>query len=183
MIYDVVYQLFLIMKTIKLVILFQMFLTSVVQASDVDKMSQYQQVLYHDSIILKPIIKDNKVQSGMWICPLSETIMTDLSKVDVINIVSLSWALKHGADKQDHEKQKEFISDTANKIVVSKEIGTLRGDKGYDEQLPDNLSVALKYISNFIKVCNKYNIVYNKDNLNRIRENIIDVMLEYPDLK
>jgi hypothetical protein len=125
--------------------------------ADKDCQDARQEVLIRDSATPVTYTDDKKcrVATGEWVCPYTGTIITDPSKVDVDHMVALKDAHESGAWGWPAEQRQNFansLDDPTHLRATSQYGNRSKGAKGPDEWLPPLETARCRYIQDWMKV-------------------------------
>jgi len=101
-------------------------------------------------------LKRNRVASGRWISPFTNSVIHDPSKIDIDHVVPLKWAWVHGANTWSSKTRKQFANDPANLLSVEASLNRQKGAKGPTEWLPP--ANKCQYTSRFMRIVKKYKL-------------------------
>lgn len=136
---------------------------------DGDCLNTRQEVLQKES--LEPIkIQDCLVTQGKWYDAYSGQLYTQTSMLDIDHIVPLKEAWESGADKWTAEKRKKFANDYENLIAVNRSLNREKGAKDPVEWLPPHTEYICEYITRWVYIKEKYNLVMDVKEKRKIGE-------------
>lgn len=128
--------------------------------ADKDCQDTRQEILIRDAIIITEYktIKECRVTIGVWICPYSNEIFSNPSKLDIDHIISLKYADTHGGDKWSKAKKKKFANDYLNLLAVKAKDNRSKGAKGILEWKPTNKTFWKEYGIRWWLLMRKYDL-------------------------
>jgi hypothetical protein len=102
--------------------------------------------------------KNCKVVEGKWDDYYFPEIHTLAKNLDIDHLVPLKHAHDAGASAWTKKQKELFANDPENLVVTYKKYNREKGAKRIDEWLPLSKSYACKYIKDWVKVKNKYQL-------------------------
>lgn len=112
--------------------------------------------------------KGCKVLYGKWNDYYFNEILTEAKQIDIDHLIPLHHAHLSGADKWDFQTRENFANDDENLVITHKSYNRQKGKKTIAQWLPVDIHYACKYIQDWIKIKNKYNLSMNTDELKTI---------------
>lgn len=115
------------------------------------------------------IKKGCKIISGIWDDYYFPEKILNSRQVDIDHLVPLKNAHISGGSLWSFEKRAQFANDPENLVVTNKSYNRSKGSKGIDAWLPIDPQFSCRYISDWIKVKNKYHLIHSEKELFSIK--------------
>lgn len=111
----------------------------------------------------KPLIKSGKTtietnNSGRWIDPYSDKMITNSDELDIDHIIPLSNAARNGGQKWSAKEKETFANDLDNLLATSAKENRSKGDKGPGKYMPPSKKYKCQYAKSYITIAYKYNL-------------------------
>jgi len=74
--------------------------------------------------------KDNekcKISEGKWVDPYTDTVLVDITEVNIDHVVPLKWAHEHGAANWSSSNKMLFANDMDNLLAVGERVNQSKG--------------------------------------------------------
>jgi hypothetical protein len=111
---------------------------------------------------LKPV-KMNKsgcrVLAGEWNDYYFPEVLTNTSKIDIDHLVPLKHAHDYGGASWSNVKKKQFANDPENLVITNLKYNRQKGPKSILEWMPINRAYACKYLTQWLKIKSKYELI------------------------
>lgn len=115
------------------------------------------------------------VRRGKWYDPYTGKTFTNARQVEVDHIVPLKWAWDRGANTWSDEKRKAFANDKANLAIVDASANQEKGANGPLNWLPPVDEYQCQYVSRFLRVVGKHEIVLPPEEQKNLKE-LLDIV-------
>lgn len=125
---------------------------------DGDGQDTREEILIRDSAIPVTFREDNRVESGLWICPYTGRVLRNPSDLDIDHLVALGEIDAAGALSWSIERRTEFANDPDNLVAVASGANRSKGDKDAYLWLPPNIANCTQYLQARAKVWAKYGV-------------------------
>lgn len=128
---------------------------------DVDKDCQNtrQEILITRSEISVGLNKRGcSVKTGQWKDYYYPQTFTKSSDIDVDHLIPLKNAFETGGGEWGRKEKETFANDPENLVLTSKKYNRSKGAKGIDAWLPVDQEYACKYIKDWVKIKQKYQL-------------------------
>ena len=99
-----------------------------------------------------------RVIQGHWVDPYTGVAHTTARNLHVDHLVPLYYAWRRGADRWEPEKQKRFMNDPANLLVVGALVNRDKGAKGPLAWLPPDTQFHCEYLLRFMRITARYDL-------------------------
>lgn len=140
-----------------------------------DCLNTRHEILRDQSVSAAHFSKDKcYVVRGKWRDPYSGKDYIDPSKLDIDHLVPIKWAWDRGAQDWDPQQRDDFFNDKSNLFVVESSLNQRKGAKGPDEWLPPSQDFRCSYVTRFIRVSKKYELLQGNEleSYNTLQEDV-----------
>ena len=123
--------------------------------ADRDCQDARQEVLIAEGENVVLDAKECKVVSGTWTCPLTGTVFTDPSKLDIDHFVPLKNAHDSGGFAWTREKRRLYsndLDDPTHLVAVSASANRSKGSRGPDKWLPPDEVYHCEYVEIWLSI-------------------------------
>lgn len=100
-----------------------------------------------------------QVDTGMWYGAYTDRIFYSADNVSVDQLVSATWAQRHGAETWPRAKLNQLARDVDNRVIVYKPMDQRKGEMGISDWLPENARCV--YIHRFKAIVAKYGLLFD----------------------
>jgi len=125
---------------------------------DGDGQDTREEILIRDSAIPVTFREDNRVASGLWICPYTGRVLRNPSDLDIDHLVSLGEIDAAGAQSWSLDQRTRFANDPDNLVAVASGANRSKGDNDAYLWLPPNIANCTWCLGARSKVWAKYGI-------------------------
>lgn len=155
----------------KFFFLFLLFIYFESQAGDNYKRSDWRHWIDHDRdcqntrhelLIERSLVpavlnsKGCKVVAGEWEDFYTAERIIDPRQIDIDHVVPLAFAAQQSGRYWNSEQKKQFANDPLNLVITHRKLNRSKGRLSIVEWLPANKNLACRYIWQWIKVKEKY---------------------------
>ncbi len=140
--------------------------------TDVDRncLNTRHEILKSRSLVKVKLEKKGcKVKAGKWADYYYPEFHTVANEVDIDHLVPLKNAHLTGGAKWNLKDKQKFANDPENLVITKKSYNRKKGDKGIDRWLPVHKDYACKYIRDWKKIKEKYNLQLSQAEKNTIK--------------
>lgn len=99
-----------------------------------------------------------RVIQGQWEDPYTGMTHTHAQGLHIDHLVPLYYAWRRGADRWEPEKQRRFMNDPANLLVVEAFVNQDKGAKGPLAWLPPDAQFHCEYLLRFMRITARYDL-------------------------
>jgi Protein of unknown function (DUF1524) len=103
------------------------------------------------------------VYKGKWQDYYFDEVLIDSRTVDIDHLIPLKHAHDSGGSDWSSEKKMRFANDPENLVITNKKYNRMKGAKTIAQWLPVDPSYTCKYVNDWIKIKNKYELTLSKD--------------------
>lgn len=129
-----------------------------------DCLNTRHEVLREQSVSTAELSNDNcTITRGRWRDPYSGRDYTDPSELDIDHLVPIKWAWDRGAREWTYGQRVAFFNDKSNLFAVNASLNRSKGAQGPDDWLPPSEGFRCSYVTRFIRVSIKYQLLQGKE--------------------
>ncbi|MFY0659005.1 MAG: DUF1524 domain-containing protein [Shimia sp.] len=129
-----------------------------------DCLNTRHEVLRDQSVSTVQLSNDNcYVVRGKWRDAYSGKDYFDPSLLDIDHLVPIKWAWDRGAQDWSPKQKAEFFNDKSNLFVIESSLNQNKGAKGPDDWLPPSQDFRCAYVTRFIRVSTKYELLHGDE--------------------
>lgn len=138
---------------------------------------QGSNIVYLDSKknVTKTKSKACSIKSGVWNDVYTGKKITDPSKIDIDHMIPLSYAAKHGGQKWDSAKKKDYANSMKTPyhlLAVDAGANRAKGDKGPSDWMPSNKAYQCNYVANWVAVSGEWGLTISKSDVATIKKTL-----------
>lgn len=101
------------------------------------------------------------VKQGRWISPISNTVVTDASKMKLSHIVPLDYAYRAGGKNWSPKHKKRFANDINNVFLITSDEARFKTNKGVSEYAPSlPAGYRCHFVARFDGIMRTYRLSY-----------------------